>query len=141
MMRLQHLIDDLNIGTFNPVGLNILWPRNVAFLYVNLLFFVIRWGYRTDACLQLEIEYYVSDPASPKLQSLMCMNSECLLATGVYNIFETMCALKTEWANAGLLRICREITQVANHMTYLAPWSHSFAYSLPFNDDDLHTAH
>jgi hypothetical protein len=38
MMRLQHLIDDLNIGTFNPVGLNILWPRNVAFLYVNPFF-------------------------------------------------------------------------------------------------------
>jgi hypothetical protein len=38
MMRLQHLIDELNIRTFNPVGLNILWPRNVAFLYVNLLF-------------------------------------------------------------------------------------------------------
>ena len=38
MMRLQHLIDDLNIGTFNPVGLNILWPRSVAFLYVKLLF-------------------------------------------------------------------------------------------------------
>ena len=35
MMRLRHLIDDLNIGTFNPVGLNILWPRNVAFLYVR----------------------------------------------------------------------------------------------------------
>ena len=43
MVRLQHLIDDLNIGIFNPVGLNILWPRNVAFLYVNLPFFLSMW--------------------------------------------------------------------------------------------------
>ncbi|KAF5377263.1 hypothetical protein D9615_006428 [Tricholomella constricta] len=41
MQRLQHLIDGLNVELYNPVGLNILWPRNVAFLY-------------------LEIEYYVS---------------------------------------------------------------------------------
>jgi len=40
MIRLRHLIDDLNTSLFNPVGLNILWPRNVAFLYVNLFFFV-----------------------------------------------------------------------------------------------------
>jgi len=39
MMRLQHLIDDLNIGTFNPVGLNILWPRNVAFLYLEIEYY------------------------------------------------------------------------------------------------------
>ena len=39
MMRLERLIDELNIRTFNPVGLNILWPRNVAFLYVNPFFF------------------------------------------------------------------------------------------------------
>jgi len=34
MLRLRGLIDDLNAGIYNPVGLNILWPRNVAFLYV-----------------------------------------------------------------------------------------------------------
>jgi len=34
MLRLRDLIDDLNAGIYNPVGLNILWPRNVAFLYV-----------------------------------------------------------------------------------------------------------
>jgi len=39
MMRLQHLIDDLNIGIFNPVGLNILWPRNVAFLYLEIEYY------------------------------------------------------------------------------------------------------
>ncbi|KAF8807170.1 hypothetical protein BYT27DRAFT_6557093 [Phlegmacium glaucopus] len=49
MMRFRHLIDDLNTRTFNPVGLNILWPRNVAFLY-------------------LEIEYYVSNLTPPDLQ-------------------------------------------------------------------------
>jgi len=39
MMRLRHLIDDLNIGTFNPVGLNILWPRSVAFLYLEIEYY------------------------------------------------------------------------------------------------------
>jgi len=39
MMRLEELIDDLNNGTFNPVGLNILWPRNVAFLYLEIEYF------------------------------------------------------------------------------------------------------
>lgn len=47
MMRLRHLIDDLNIGTFNPVGLNILWPRSVAFLYVTY-FFSLRFRIYTD---------------------------------------------------------------------------------------------
>ncbi|KAG6849802.1 hypothetical protein H0H93_005052 [Arthromyces matolae] len=41
MKKLQDLLDGLNVELYNPVGLNILWPRNVAFLY-------------------LEIEYYVS---------------------------------------------------------------------------------
>jgi len=39
MKRLQHLIDELNVGTFNPVGLNILWPRNVAFLYLEIEYY------------------------------------------------------------------------------------------------------
>ncbi|KAF9042065.1 Golgin subfamily A member 7/ERF4 family-domain-containing protein, partial [Panaeolus papilionaceus] len=41
MGRLHDLFDELNGEMYNPVGLNILWPKNVAFLY-------------------LEIEYYVS---------------------------------------------------------------------------------
>ncbi|KAL1662184.1 Golgin subfamily A member 7/ERF4 family-domain-containing protein [Schizophyllum commune] len=41
MRRLKNLIDELNVEIYNPVGLNILWPRKVAFLF-------------------LEIEYYVS---------------------------------------------------------------------------------
>ncbi|KAG6845289.1 hypothetical protein H0H87_011440 [Tephrocybe sp. NHM501043] len=41
MRKLESLVDFLNVEVYNPVGLNILWPRNVAFLY-------------------LEIEYYVS---------------------------------------------------------------------------------
>lgn len=66
-MRLQHLIDDLNIGTFNPVGLNILWPRNVAFLYVNLFLLSDVDVKLIIACSQLEIEYYVSDPPSQQI--------------------------------------------------------------------------
>ncbi|KAL1709401.1 Golgin subfamily A member 7/ERF4 family-domain-containing protein [Schizophyllum commune] len=41
MRRLKNLIDELNVEIYNPAGLNILWPRKVAFLF-------------------LEIEYYVS---------------------------------------------------------------------------------
>ncbi|PFH50726.1 hypothetical protein AMATHDRAFT_144367 [Amanita thiersii Skay4041] len=36
MRRLREVISELNEGLYNPVGLNILWPRNVAFLYVSL---------------------------------------------------------------------------------------------------------
>lgn len=35
MLRLRKLIDDLNASLYNPVGLNILYPRDVAFLYVR----------------------------------------------------------------------------------------------------------
>jgi hypothetical protein len=35
MDRLQDLIDQLNKELYNPVGLNILWPREVAFLFVR----------------------------------------------------------------------------------------------------------
>ncbi|KAJ6626977.1 Golgin subfamily A member 7/ERF4 family-domain-containing protein, partial [Mycena sp. CBHHK59/15] len=35
MRRLQQLIRDLNVEVYNPVGLNILWPRKVAFLFVR----------------------------------------------------------------------------------------------------------
>ncbi|KAH9921332.1 Golgin subfamily A member 7/ERF4 family-domain-containing protein [Fomitopsis serialis] len=48
MSRLQQLIEDVNMRSYNPRGLNILWPRKVAFLF-------------------LEIEYYVS------LASLDCV--------------------------------------------------------------------
>ncbi|KAF9560194.1 hypothetical protein CPC08DRAFT_490556 [Agrocybe pediades] len=39
MDRLHNLINDLNTETFNPVGLNILWPRNVAFLYLEIEYY------------------------------------------------------------------------------------------------------
>jgi len=39
MIRLGHLIDDLNMRTFNPVGLNIIWPRNVGFLYLEIEYY------------------------------------------------------------------------------------------------------
>ena len=35
MRRLERLFDFLNAELFNPVGLNILWPRKVAFLFVS----------------------------------------------------------------------------------------------------------
>ena len=36
MERLRYLFDDLNAGLYNPVGLNVLWPRDVAFLFVRV---------------------------------------------------------------------------------------------------------
>jgi hypothetical protein len=37
MRRLREAFDELNNRVFHPVGLNLLWPRNVAFLFVRLL--------------------------------------------------------------------------------------------------------
>ncbi|KAH7926190.1 hypothetical protein BV22DRAFT_1063427 [Leucogyrophana mollusca] len=39
MQRLQHLIEDLNVQLYNPVGLNILWPRKVAFLFLEIEYY------------------------------------------------------------------------------------------------------
>ncbi|GLB36611.1 putative golgin subfamily A member 7/ERF4 family protein [Lyophyllum shimeji] len=39
MRKLQSLIDELNVALYNPVGLNILWPRNVAFLYLEIEYY------------------------------------------------------------------------------------------------------
>ncbi|KZT68784.1 hypothetical protein DAEQUDRAFT_691874 [Daedalea quercina L-15889] len=43
MSRLQQLIEEFNVRTYNPRGLHILWPRKVAFMF-------------------LEIEYYSDSP-------------------------------------------------------------------------------
>ena len=37
MDRLQTMFDDLNASLYNPAGLNLLWPRQVAFLFVSTL--------------------------------------------------------------------------------------------------------
>ncbi|KAJ6569544.1 Golgin subfamily A member 7/ERF4 family-domain-containing protein [Mycena capillaripes] len=39
MRRLQLLIDELNVRVYNPVGLNILWPRSVAFLFMEIEYY------------------------------------------------------------------------------------------------------
>jgi hypothetical protein len=36
MRRLKRMIEEMNTRIYNPVGLNILWPRNVAFLFVRV---------------------------------------------------------------------------------------------------------
>ncbi|KAF9229814.1 hypothetical protein BS17DRAFT_688683, partial [Gyrodon lividus] len=38
MRRLERRIEELNTTVYNPVGLNILWPQKVAFLFVSLHF-------------------------------------------------------------------------------------------------------
>ena len=35
MSRLHQLIGVMNKTTFNPVGLNIVWPKDVAFIFVS----------------------------------------------------------------------------------------------------------
>lgn len=35
MSRLRRHVDEMNHQLFNPVGLNILWPRKVGFLFVS----------------------------------------------------------------------------------------------------------
>lgn len=41
MNRLRRLIEGLNKQLYNPAGLNILWPKDVAFMFVsNLVFFI-----------------------------------------------------------------------------------------------------
>jgi hypothetical protein len=37
MRRLERKIAELNTQVYNPVGLNILWPQKVAFLFVSLI--------------------------------------------------------------------------------------------------------
>jgi len=39
MMRLRKLIDELNAELYNPVGLNMLWPGGVAFLYLEIEYY------------------------------------------------------------------------------------------------------
>ncbi|TFY69213.1 hypothetical protein EVJ58_g544 [Rhodofomes roseus] len=39
MSRLQQLIEDYNVRTYNPRGLNILWPRKVAFLFLEIEYY------------------------------------------------------------------------------------------------------
>ncbi|KAJ7071585.1 Golgin subfamily A member 7/ERF4 family-domain-containing protein [Mycena amicta] len=39
MRRLEALIRDLNVEVYNPVGLNILWPRRVAFLFMEIEYY------------------------------------------------------------------------------------------------------
>ena len=73
MKRLRHVIDDLNTMLFNPVGLNILWPGDVAFLYVGQFAAYPKLELTPHFCRfeQLEIEYYVRPILpTPSLRSM-----------------------------------------------------------------------
>lgn len=39
MRRLKQKIEGINTQIYNPVGLNILWPRNVAFLFLEIEYY------------------------------------------------------------------------------------------------------
>ncbi|PCH33109.1 hypothetical protein WOLCODRAFT_63075, partial [Wolfiporia cocos MD-104 SS10] len=40
MRRLQQLIEDTNVRLFNPAGLHIRWPRKVAFMFLEIEYYV-----------------------------------------------------------------------------------------------------
>ncbi|KAF5361680.1 hypothetical protein D9758_007382 [Tetrapyrgos nigripes] len=44
MTRLQRLFEELNEEVFNPVGLNLLWPRRVAFLFLEIEYYFPQSG-------------------------------------------------------------------------------------------------
>jgi len=39
MRRLKELIEGLNVEVFNPVGLNMVWPRKVAFMFLEIEYY------------------------------------------------------------------------------------------------------
>ncbi|OCH84764.1 hypothetical protein OBBRIDRAFT_829289 [Obba rivulosa] len=39
MDRLHQIIDDFNVKLYNPAGLNILWPRKVAFMFLEIEYY------------------------------------------------------------------------------------------------------
>jgi hypothetical protein len=39
MKRLQQLFDELNMEIYNPLGLNLLWPHKVAFLFLEIEYY------------------------------------------------------------------------------------------------------
>ncbi|TFK76640.1 hypothetical protein BDN72DRAFT_754048 [Pluteus cervinus] len=50
LARLRSLIDELNVGLYNPAGLHILWPGTVAFLFLEIEYYVsflFCWTFRT----------------------------------------------------------------------------------------------
>ncbi|KAI0089867.1 Golgin subfamily A member 7/ERF4 family-domain-containing protein [Irpex rosettiformis] len=72
MRLLRKTIDEINTTLYNPVGLNILWPRNVAFMF-------------------LEIEYYVSNvlllpSISLTWSAVICVNIASILSSS-YHLF------------------------------------------------------
>ena len=94
--------------------------------------FFFRCGCRADGCLQLEIEYYVSDPVLRLAKSNEYMNSNIANST-IFYLY--LCAVKTEQNKHDVPRDYA----VASVITWpVCLWSH---HLLLFNDDDLSTAH
>ena len=44
MRRLKQKFEELNTQLYNPVGLHILWPQKVAFLFVSTVLYDERRG-------------------------------------------------------------------------------------------------
>lgn len=68
MNRLRRHMDELNHQLFNPVGLNILWPRKVGFLFVS---------YINDIFLQLPSDKFVIPAGDRVLRELSPRCLEC----------------------------------------------------------------
>jgi hypothetical protein len=73
MQKLQHSIDELNVKLYNPVGLHILWPRKVAFMFVSISVGSFVLPSANSLFVQLEIEYYVSTIRESGLHSLLTL--------------------------------------------------------------------
>lgn len=63
MDRLKSMIDMLNEQVYNPVGLNIKWPRSVAFLFVSR---------KTGLRMTLMTLIFVRDPVIAR-DRVLCM--------------------------------------------------------------------
>lgn len=58
MQGLQKFIDEQNKRFYNPAGLNICWPKDVAFMFVSVSLTSSLKHVKRHISLQLEIEYY-----------------------------------------------------------------------------------
>lgn len=68
MERLEEKIGELNETLFNPVGLNILWPRNVAFLFVRTIsLFPSSLGRLTDGLIYIIFLHQLVHCLPPKM--------------------------------------------------------------------------
>jgi hypothetical protein len=113
MRRLKQKIERINTQIYNPVGLNILWPRNVAFLFVRIFFhyprvlvLIITLRRSVAWQQQLEIEYYVRS----------------LCAVGAFSYPQKLTILVLQWPFWAILILDtfqRRTLLIVHHLAYV----------------------